>query len=876
MKIYMKKIINVIKKTKWIIAVILVLALICTIALVMKKEKSDEKPDKSFEITMVYSDGNSYAIYDSKSEAYQSINIGENEKENGQIQVKKTDDSITCALIYVEKDGKVIKTIELDKDNVYKDISLKEYEEGDYNISFMLEKNKNQTFYVSTGNMFIETIYSDDIENNELILLNDLDISVGDEDKIYIKKPFTLITKGKMLKTDKVICFVSEEAGEMYIKNENKDDIQADVCLGYTPLWEYTVDCEFDSFMESRYCLMEAKSINGRSVETGHLYVDSQEKLLHIIEEGKIGRLKDNTSQITLSGDLDISSVIIDKPIKLEICGNVSISEKIKFIGAWEGNIEINTEDSEVSLYESIEFETPNADIIWNDENAPSTEYMEKYMNMKSYNGVVFSEYIGGMGTCMITGGNIGGVDFKVEGNYIDLTLGYANNINILKSTPNVILSEDGQSSIVEDNGNYYCVTTDKNNNLRGYKININYKEYKIPVIYITTDSGQAITSKEEYVGGKITVDYNMQEDIYSEVVDKTIKIRGRGHSSWELEKKPYKIKFEKKTSLFGLTEAKEWVILANHIDRSLMRNKLAMSMASLLDNMIFVPHVYMVDVFVNGEYQGVYSISEQIEIKDGRISGERDSAETDTDYLLEWGGEKEATSFGNNVFATELNGYIEIKEPDAEILTQDQYNYIKGYIEKIDETVKNKSGYEEYLDIESLIDWFILNEFSYNVDGTFRRSDFFIKQKDGRLCVAAPWDYDYAFGNFSLDSDNYAEWICLGNERTDAYEGKYINTNWMTYLLTDENFKQKLKVRWNEVGEDLYKLAMDTINETEDICRLSAEDNFTVWNRCLGVKLQYESWRVLQLGTYGEQIEYLRSFIEKRYRWMDNEIKGM
>ncbi|MCD8312379.1 MAG: CotH kinase family protein [Firmicutes bacterium] len=215
---------------------------------------------------------------------------------------------------------------------------------------------------------------------------------------------------------------------------------------------------------------------------------------------------------------------------------------------------------------------------------------------------------------------------------------------------------------------------------------------YSLPIIYITTGGGSEITSTEEYISGSFSIFYKGTET-YSDIEEKSMNVRGRGHSSWKLDKKSYKIKFDKKTSLFGLTAAKEWCLIANHSDCSLIRNTLAMEMATVLDSFIFVPTSHMVDVFLNGTYIGVYSICEQIEMKDGRIPGDRNSTEVDTDYLLELGGNEKATSFGNNVFATELCVYVTIEEPDEAVLTYAQYSYISSYLKAVDDAIMSGGG---------------------------------------------------------------------------------------------------------------------------------------------------------------------------------------
>lgn len=272
-------------------------------------------------------------------------------------------------------------------------------------------------------------------------------------------------------------------------------------------------------------------------------------------------------------------------------------------------------------------------------------------------------------------------------------------------------------------------------------------KEYFLPVITITTENQRAIVEKDKKIPGTFSLEYKGDME-YPNIESASMTIKGRGHSTWELQKKPYKIKFDEKQSLFGLTAAKEWVLLANHADKSLVRNKLAMDIGTILNQVAFSPHAYNVDVMINGEYMGVYILLEQIEVKEGRVPGETDGVEVDTDYLLEIGGEAEETSFGTNMFHSLLCFYVEIKNPDSDVLTEEQYEYVGNYLVTVDSAVKLLDGYEQYLDVPSVIDWFLLNELSYNIDGTFRRSTYLLKEKGGKMRIATYWDYDYAFGN--------------------------------------------------------------------------------------------------------------------------------
>ncbi len=392
----------------------------------------------------------------------------------------------------------------------------------------------------------------------------------------------------------------------------------------------------------------------------------------------------------------------------------------------------------------------------------------------------------------------------------------------------------------------------------------------RLPIIYLTTDDGEAVTSNTEYKTGTFSLDYNGTQ-VYDNIEEASIRIRGRGKSSWDLDKKPYKIKFDKKTSVFGLTAAKEWCLIASYVDGSLMRNTVALETATVLDNIVFVPTSHLVDVYLNGDYIGVYGICEQVEMKDGRIPGDRTSTAVDTDYLIEVSGDEKETSFGSNLVGTVLLQGVTIDAPDEDVLTQEQWDFVYDYLYDLDCSILYGEDYSVYLDVPSLVDYFLLLEFTYNTDGAFRRSNYLYKQAGGLVYMAAPWDYDYAFGNMSLDTYTYDDWISDGNEKTDAYN-EYIFRNWMTYLLSEPNFQAAVQERWAEVGEAMRDKALETIDTLEEACASSAEHNFEIWPT-LGTKVQYQSLQTAELTTYEEQVQFLRDFVQNRYEWMDQAI---
>ncbi len=417
-----------------------------------------------------------------------------------------------------------------------------------------------------------------------------------------------------------------------------------------------------------------------------------------------------------------------------------------------------------------------------------------------------------------------------------------------------------------------HCTITDADGLTRIYKIVLAYAPYTIPVLSVTTSDGQEITDKETYITATVSIDTAGVDgwflpDGFTALAPTEVQIRGRGNSTWSWEKKPYKLKFAEKTSVLGLTEAKKWILLANYADYSLMRNYVAFETAMVLSEELSPFSQIPVNLFVNGEYRGVYSIGEDHEVKDGRIDLEKDNGTADTTFLLEIGGKEDDDVMGRTAFSTELVRFCSIEYPEEKVLTQAQADFIIDYCRKADEAVKNLDGYEEYLDVDSLIDWFIANELFYNLESCFRRSCFLTKEPDGKLKLGPIWDFDLAMGNLYNDFGNYRNWACLSQE----YD--YIEDNWFCYLLKDEAFRARLKARWNEVKDDLLQTALTAVDQMGETLAPHAAYNFTRWDTLGRRALIAQPLGIAELKTYEDNVRHLRDFIENRWYWMDQNI---
>ncbi len=432
--------------------------------------------------------------------------------------------------------------------------------------------------------------------------------------------------------------------------------------------------------------------------------------------------------------------------------------------------------------------------------------------------------------------------------------------------------AQTSQSGGVDLTAGAVCTVTDPNGGIKRYTLAVSRTVYQLPIVNITLADGVSVGQIDRNETTKMTFSLDCSAVAgESSIGNVSGTIRGRGNSTWKWDKKPYKIKLDEKESFLGLDDNRDWILLANYADKSLIRNTLAYEMGRVLDNLVWSPHAYPVDLFVNGVYQGVYSLGEHMEVAKGRVDIEENSTDPDTDYLLEIGGMAPTGDInGVHYFHTDgrLVRFATFKSPDAESLTDEQKAFITDYFQKAEDAIKAGEGYEEYIDVDSFVDWILLHELSYNLDSCFRRSCFLVKEKGGKIRMGPIWDFDLAFGNFSRDNKNYDHWVTVGDADKDAY----VQHNWCTYLLRDKEFCDRLTARWEEIGQRLLQVGYDTIDHYGALLDGSQQENFTVW-QIWDVRAGYQSKWCSAENTYEKQLQYLRDFLQKRGAWLDKVI---
>lgn len=379
--------------------------------------------------------------------------------------------------------------------------------------------------------------------------------------------------------------------------------------------------------------------------------------------------------------------------------------------------------------------------------------------------------------------------------------------------------------------------------------------------LYITTESGSHI-AKEDYVSARFKLDPNFQYEGGN--VEAMGRIKGRGNSTWDMAKKPYKIKFDSKTSLFNMPEHKTWVLLANYADKSLMRNYLAYRLAKKIE-MPFTPSYNFVEVYLNGQHQGNYMLSDQVEVASTRVNiPEIGPSDTGDDvitggYLLEIDQRileaKDEPYFESNQFP------IVIKSPEEP--SGLQMTYISNYVKEAEEVLfganfaDTDNGFRKYFDEEAMIRWFIVSEVFKNVDSQSFSSIYFHKDRGGKLTMGPLWDFDLGAGNAGHCTE------CM------QATGWHVRHNpWFSRMYEDPAFRAKVKSMWQQYKPEIDDL-LPTIDKTAAYLDLSQRRNFTLWP-----DFNDPNWTTVQGKlSYKSQVDYLKTFLAARIAWMDGQI---
>ncbi|MBC6951107.1 T9SS C-terminal target domain-containing protein, partial [candidate division KSB1 bacterium] len=339
--------------------------------------------------------------------------------------------------------------------------------------------------------------------------------------------------------------------------------------------------------------------------------------------------------------------------------------------------------------------------------------------------------------------------------------------------------------------------------------------------------------------------------------------------------------------SLLNMPEEADWILSASYSDKTLMRNVLAYKLANDMGR--YASRTQFCEVVLNGDYHGVYMLMEKIKRDKNRVNiSKMEPTDISGDALT--GGyiikiDKLEGSDTDGWYSTFLpypgawqRIYYQYDTPKLEDLAPEQISYIKNFVFTFEnlmtkpEYADPQNGYAQYIDIDSFVDYFILNEISRNVDG-YRLSTFMHKDRDskgGKLKMGPAWDYDLAFGNADYyNGAMLADWQVDFRVQSDGFQIPF----WWQKLLQDSTFTNRVYARWRELRPNVLEISrvhayLDSMAAYIDEAQ---KRNFERWP-ILGTYV----WPNAFIGqTYAEELNYLKEWLNLRMLWMEARIPG-
>lgn len=427
-----------------------------------------------------------------------------------------------------------------------------------------------------------------------------------------------------------------------------------------------------------------------------------------------------------------------------------------------------------------------------------------------------------------------------------------------------------------------------------------------IPAMFIETESGSldAIhADKSHKEKGKIAVVENGEV-----TVDTTLSsIKGRGNSTWKLDKKPYNIKFDKKIDLFGLGKAKKFSLLASRYDPSFIRNSFIFDLSDDM-GLYYSSKSQHVDLYVNGEYLGNYLVCESVEVGSSRVditdleelneeanpgvdvesaplAGDRSGSSAGSIKYADFQGNPDDISGGYllefeflNRYEPEISGFVtKIGQPvvlkSPEYASKAQVEYISSFWQEFEDALYSDNGtnslgkhYTEYIDIDSFAKMYIIEELSMDVDAGLSSCYFFKDAKSDKIYASPVWDFDLALGSF--DESRYGVSLLDATKwfAANSYIGKKSNPTGRAFytvfgeLFRHDDFIEAVKKAWNEnalpnLGEEKIAQVKALAN---DVAASATMDNY-LWRR------QLDSSYETVLDAFNKEVDYLVSFITNR-----------
>ncbi len=348
------------------------------------------------------------------------------------------------------------------------------------------------------------------------------------------------------------------------------------------------------------------------------------------------------------------------------------------------------------------------------------------------------------------------------------------------------------------------------------------------------------------------------------------LTIRTRGHSTRFMPKRSYRIRFDDNTSLLGMKSAKNYILLANYIDHSQIRNATVHYMSHFFDSLYPIDYRF-VDVSFNGVYQGNYLLTERVEFHRNRLNVPFFSQDPsfDAGFLIELdipgvdvGG---IGQLGVDYFRINNRPYV-MKEPNLDSRGYDprHFQFIESYFRNVDTRLRARQDVSDLIDVTNWIDYFLIQELTKNVDVGWG-SVYLVKAPGQPLRHMPLWDFDISLGlgNY-FDSGPQGHWGWADQVKNDFF----------TLMMQYPTIRQAFKARLLSFESTIFPHVIAWLDTNKPLLTPILEANFDKWplNVCEGAFCPMIQ-PLLEVEAYTEHVDFIRDFLTTRLTWMKNNI---
>jgi subtilisin-like proprotein convertase family protein len=413
-----------------------------------------------------------------------------------------------------------------------------------------------------------------------------------------------------------------------------------------------------------------------------------------------------------------------------------------------------------------------------------------------------------------------------------------------------------------------------------------------LPIIVLETDN--ITIPNEPKIPGRIKVIQDPSGGLNSYpgnlTFESNMSIEVRGSSSQGFPKKNFSFETQDEegqgldTTLLGLPKEEDWILYGPYTDKSMLRDALTYYLGRALGG--YAPRAVACEVVLNDDYHGVYWLEEKIKRDKNRVDIKKLNPEDTLGNALTGGYilKVDRDDGEGSYFVSEYEGTYDAEEirivyedPEGPDLHPKQKAYIQSFFHAFEDALYGndftdpQTGYRRYVDVNSVIDYFLVCELGHNVDA-YRLSTFFYKDKDSEdslMHMGPLWDFNLAFGNVDYCNCQHTYGWAYENS------GGCGNTpRWWTRFLEDPYFQDRLRCRYDSLRETVLSTGavLGWLDEQADILGGPAEPNYDRWP-ILGMYI----WPNNFIGqTYSAEVNYMKQWVNQRLQWMDENLPGL